>query len=74
MKILANFFAAFGLLTVGFTLMAVTHDKYTKLTVGILFVFPLTPIFSAKSWPLESVKVLGETYLAGSILLGLYWP
>ena len=38
---MANFFAAFGLLAVGFTLMAVTHEKYTELTVGILFVFAL---------------------------------
>ena len=68
---MANFFAAFGLLTVGFTLMAVTHEKYTELTVGILFVFALAQIFTAKRWPLESVKVLGEAYLAGSILLGL---
>ena len=68
---MANFFAAFGLLAVGFTLMAVTHEKYTELTVGILFVFALAQIFTAKRWPLESVKVLGEVYLAGSILLGL---
>ena len=68
---MANFFAAFGLLTVGFTLMAVTHEKYTELTVGILFVFALAQIFTAKRWPLESVKVLGEAYLVGSILLGL---
>ena len=68
---MANFFAAVGLLTVGFTLMAVTHEKYTELTVGILFVFALAQIFTAKRWPLESVKVLGEAYLAGSILLGL---
>ena len=68
---MANFFAAFGLLAVGFTLMAVTHEKYTELTVGILFVFALAQIFTAKRWPLESVKVLGEAYLAGSILLGL---
>ena len=68
---MANFFASFGLLTVGFTLMAVTHEKYTELTVGILFVFALAQIFTAKRWPLESVKVLGEAYLAGSILLGL---
>ena len=68
---MANFFAAFGLLTVGFTLMAVTHEKYTELTVGILFVFALAQIFTAKRWPLESIKVLGEAYLAGSILLGL---
>lgn len=68
---MANFFAAVGLLTVGFTLMAVTHEKYTELTVGILFVFALAQIFTAKRWPLESVKVLGEAYLVGSILLGL---
>ena len=68
---MANFFASFGLLAVGFTLMAVTHEKYTELTVGILFVFALAQIFTAKRWPLESVKVLGEAYLAGSILLGL---
>ena len=68
---MANFFATCGLLAVGFTLMAVTHEKYTELTVGILFVFALAQIFTAKRWPLESVKVLGEAYLAGSILLGL---
>ena len=39
--------------------------------MGILFVFALAQIFTAKRWPLESVKVLGEAYLAGSILLGL---
>lgn len=68
---MANFFATSGLLAVGFTLMAVIHEKYTELTVGILFVFALAQIFTAKRWPLESVKVLGEAYLAGSILLGL---
>ena len=68
---MANFFATCGLLAVGFTLMAITHEKYTELTVGILFVFALAQIFTAKRWPLESVKVLGEAYLAGSILLGL---
>ena len=68
---MANFFATCGLLAVGFTLMAVIHEKYTELTVGILFVFALAQIFTAKRWPLESVKVLGEAYLAGSILLGL---
>lgn len=70
-EMMANLFAGIGLLSVGATLMAVTHRDHTELTVGILFVFALAQIYSAKLWQLTAVKVFGEIYLAGSILLGL---
>ena len=71
--VLASFFAGFGAIMLGATLLTVTHHPYPEYTIAAIFGLALTQIYLNQRWPVPTVKVMGNIYLAGANLLGLIY-